>query len=138
MFQKFSKTNMAASLTITFDENKYQLMLQEKQNKSAPKRLVSCRSVTSSGQEQNTGSTSTPRSIVFGSLGPFPLPTEETATAKKQKTASGHVTTPTPKATNKKPEARGNPTKPQPARNQVCSKTWSPRPSPKQRRSQKS
>ena len=30
LFQKFSKLTMAASLTITFDENKYQLMLQEK------------------------------------------------------------------------------------------------------------
>ena len=32
----------------------------------------------------NIGSTSTPRTIVFGSLGPFPLPVEETAHAKKQ------------------------------------------------------
>ena len=129
---------MAASLTITFDENKYQLMLQEKQNKSAPKRLVSCRSVISSSQEQNTGSTSTPRSIVFGSLGPFPLPAEETTPAKKQRTAHERVIAVTPRATAKKPEVRGNPTRPQPAKNQVCPKTWSPRPSPRQRRSQKS
>ncbi|XXG77090.1 hypothetical protein AAC387_Pa08g1319 [Persea americana] len=70
---------MAASLTITFNENKYQLMLQEKQNKHTFKRPASCRSVTSLGNSQNTGSTSTPRTIVFGSqtsakpayLGPF-------------------------------------------------------------------
>ncbi|MCE8502537.1 hypothetical protein KAJ99_09810, partial [Latilactobacillus sakei] len=138
LFQKFSKLTMAASLTITFDENKYQLFLKENQTKRTYKRPASCRSITSLGNSQNTGSTSTPRTIVFGSLGPFPLPAEETAPAKKQKTASGRVAAPTPKATTKKPEARGNPTKPQPARNQVCSKTWSPRPSPKQRRSQKS
>ncbi|XXG76969.1 hypothetical protein AAC387_Pa08g1220 [Persea americana] len=41
---------MAASLTITFDENKYQLMLQDKQSKRTYKRLASCRSVTSLGK----------------------------------------------------------------------------------------
>ena len=128
---------MAASLTITFDENKYQLMLQEKQNKRAPKRLASCRSITSAGKEQHAGSTSTPRSIVFGSLGPFPLPAEETTPAKKQRTAHERVTAVTPRATARKPEARGKPTRPQPAKNQVFPKTWSPRPSPKQRRSQR-
>ncbi|XXG73016.1 hypothetical protein AAC387_Pa07g1998 [Persea americana] len=74
---------MAASLTITFDENKYQVMLQEKQSKRTFKRPTSCQSVTSLGNSQNTGSTSIPRTIVFGSLGPFPLPVEETAPAKK-------------------------------------------------------
>ncbi|KAJ8643771.1 hypothetical protein MRB53_005519 [Persea americana] len=69
------------------------------------------------------------------SLGPFPLPVEETVPAKKQKTAPQRVAAPTPKAVAKKPEARGNPTKPQPTKNQVCPKTWSPRSSPKQRRS---
>lgn len=78
---------MAASLTITFDENKYQIMLQEKQSKRTFKRPASCRSVTSLGNPQNTGSTSSPRTIVFGSLGPFPLPIEDTALAKKQKIA---------------------------------------------------
>ena len=92
---------MAASLTITFDENKYQVMLQEKQSKGTFKRPVSCRSITSLGNSQNTGSTSTPRTIVFGSLGPFPLPAEETVPAKKQKTAPQravsytHLTLPT-------------------------------------------
>lgn len=60
LFQKFSKLAMAASLTITFDENKYQLMLQEKQSKCTYKRPTSCRSVTSLGNSQNTRSTSTP------------------------------------------------------------------------------
>ncbi|XXG47547.1 hypothetical protein AAC387_Pa02g2175 [Persea americana] len=129
---------MATSLTITFDENKYQVMLQEKQSKGTFKRLACCRSVTSLSNSQNTGSTSTPRTIVFGSLGPFPLPVEETVPAKKQKTAPQRVAAPTPKAVTKKPEARDNPTKPQPAKNQVCPKTWSPRSSPKQRRSQTS
>ncbi|XXG47491.1 hypothetical protein AAC387_Pa02g2129 [Persea americana] len=129
---------MAASLTITFDENKYQVMLQEKQNKRTHKHPASCRSVTYLGNSQNTGSTSTPRTIVFGSLGPFPFPVEEPAPAKKQKTAPDHVTAMTPKAITKNPKARGNPTKPRPARNQVCPKTWSPRPSPKQRRSRTS
>ncbi|XXG62957.1 hypothetical protein AAC387_Pa05g1240 [Persea americana] len=73
---------MAASLTITFDENKYQVMLQEKQSQRTFKCPTSCRSVTSLGNSQNTGSTSTPRTIVFGSLGSFPLPVEETAPAK--------------------------------------------------------
>ena len=41
LFQKFSKLTMAASLTITFHENKYQVMLQEKQNKRTHKRLTS-------------------------------------------------------------------------------------------------
>ena len=68
-------------------------------------RLVSCRSVISLDNSQNTRSTSTPRTIVFGSLGPFPLPVEEIASAKKQKTAFGHVAAPTPKATIKKPKA---------------------------------
>ena len=127
LFQKsFSKLTMAASLTITFDENKYQVMLQEKQSKRTFKRPASCQSVTSLNKSQNTGSTSTPRTIVFGSLGPFPLPAEETVPAKKQKTAPQCVTTPTPKAVTKKPEARGNPTTPQPTKNQVCPKTWSP------------
>ena len=50
LFQKsFSKLTMAASLTITFDENKYQVMLQEKQSKGTFKRPVSCRSITSLG-----------------------------------------------------------------------------------------
>ena len=139
LFQKFSKKlTMAASLTITFDENKYQLMLQEKQSKRTCKRPASCRSVTSLGNFQNTGSTSTPRTIIFGSLGSFPLPVDETAPAKKQRTAPERVVAPTPKAVIKKPEARGNPAKPQPTRNLVCPKTWSPRPSPKQRRSQTS
>ena len=74
---------MAASLTITFDENKYQVMLQEKQNKRTYKRLAGCPSITSLGNSQNTGSTSTPQTIVFRSLGPFPLPVEKTAPAKK-------------------------------------------------------
>ena len=116
---------MAASLTITFDENKYHLMIQEKQSKRAYKRPASCRSVSSPSNSQNTRSTSTPQTIIFGSLGPFPLPVEETAPTKKQKTAPQRVTTPTPKAVAKKPEARGNPAKPQPAKNQVCPKTWS-------------
>ena len=42
LFQKFSKQTMAASVTITFDENKYQLMLQEKQNKRTHKCPASC------------------------------------------------------------------------------------------------
>ncbi|KAJ8633015.1 hypothetical protein MRB53_026351 [Persea americana] len=113
-------------------------MLQEKQNKRTHKRPASCRSITSLDNSHNTGSTSTPRTIIFGSLEPFPLPVEETAPAKKQKTALERVTAMTPRAITKKPEARGNPTKPQPARNQVCPKTWSPRPSPKQRRSRTS
>ena len=33
LFQKFSKLTMAASLTITLNENKYQLMLEKKQSK---------------------------------------------------------------------------------------------------------
>ena len=108
---------MAASLTITFNENKYQVMLQEKQSKGTFKRPTSCRSITSLGNSQNTGSTSTPRTIVFGSMGPFLLPVEETAPAKKQKTAPQRVAAPTPKAVAKKPEApRGNPTKPQPTK----------------------
>ncbi|XXG68912.1 hypothetical protein AAC387_Pa06g1898 [Persea americana] len=126
---------MAASLTITFDENKGQVMLQEKQSKCTFKRPVSCRSVTTLDNSQNTESTSTPRTIVFGSLGPFPLPVEETAPTKKQKTAPQRVVAPTPKAVTRKPEARGNPVKPQPTKNQVYPKTWSPRSSPKQRRS---
>ncbi|XXG47516.1 hypothetical protein AAC387_Pa02g2151 [Persea americana] len=129
---------MVASLTITFDENKYQVILQEKQSKGTFKRPASCRSITSLGNSQNTGSTSTPRTIVFGSLGPFPLPAEETVPAKKQKTAPQRVATPTPKAVAKKPEARGNPMSPQPTKNQICPKTWSPRSSPKQRRSRTS
>ncbi|XXG59309.1 hypothetical protein AAC387_Pa04g1415 [Persea americana] len=48
------------------------------------------------------------------------------------------VAAPTPKALIKKPKARGSPAKPQPAKNQVCPKTWSPRSSPKQRRSRTS
>ena len=123
LFQKFFKLTMAASLTITFDENKYQLMLQEKQNKHTHKRPASCRSVISLSNSQNTGLTSTPRAIVFGSPGPFPLPIEEIAPAKKQKTAPERVTAMTPRAIVKKLEARGNPTKPQPARDQVCPKT---------------
>ena len=118
LFQKFSKLTMAASLTITFDENKYQLMLQEKQSKRTYKRPASCRIVTSLGNSQNTGSTSTPRTT--GSLGPFALPVDETAPAKKQKTASELVSAPTPKAVTKKPKARGNPAKPQPAKNQAA------------------
>ncbi|XXG85641.1 hypothetical protein AAC387_Pa11g0684 [Persea americana] len=107
---------MAALLTITFDENKYQVMLQEKQSKLTFKRPASYRSVTSLGNSQNTGSTSTPRTIVFGSLGPFPLPIEETVPTKKQKTAPQRVAASTPKAVTKKPEARGNPTRPQPTK----------------------
>ena len=43
LFQKsFPKLTMAASLTITFDENKYQVMLQEKQSKRTFKRPASC------------------------------------------------------------------------------------------------
>ena len=43
LFQKsFSKLTMAASLTITFDENKYQVMVQEKQRKGTFKRPASC------------------------------------------------------------------------------------------------
>ncbi|XXG82669.1 hypothetical protein AAC387_Pa10g0569 [Persea americana] len=72
------------------------------------------------------------------SLGPFPLPVEETTPTKKQKTAPQRVAAPTPKEVTKKPEARDNPTKPQPAKRQVCPKTWSPRSSPKQRRSRTS
>ncbi|XXG46913.1 hypothetical protein AAC387_Pa02g1642 [Persea americana] len=108
---------MAASLTITFDENKYQVMLQEKQSKRTFKHPTSCLSITSLDNSQNTGPTSTPRTIVFGSLGPFPLPVEETAPAKKQKTAPQRVAAPTPKAVTRKPEARGNLAKPQPAKN---------------------
>ncbi|XXG73177.1 hypothetical protein AAC387_Pa07g2138 [Persea americana] len=63
---------------------------------------------------------------------------EETVPAKKQKTFPQCVAAPTPKAVTKNPEARGNPAKPQPAENQVCPKTWSPRSSPKQRRSRTS
>ena len=85
LFQKFSKLTMAASLTITFDENKYQVMLQEKQNKRTHKRPTSYRSIISLCNSQNTGSTSTPRTIVFGSLRPVPLPVEETAHAKSRK-----------------------------------------------------
>ncbi|XXG53801.1 hypothetical protein AAC387_Pa03g1836 [Persea americana] len=129
---------MAASLTITFDENKHQLVLQEKQSKRTCKRPVSCRSVVSLGNSQKTGSTSTPQTIVFGSIGPFPLPVDEIALTKKQKTVPERVTAPTPRAIIKKPEARGNPAKPQPAKNQICPKTWSLRPSPKQIRSQTS
>ncbi|XXG76862.1 hypothetical protein AAC387_Pa08g1135 [Persea americana] len=110
-------------------------MLQERQSKRTCKRPASCRNITSFSNSQNTRSTSTPRTIVFGSLGPCPLPVDETALAKKQKTAPKCVTAPTPKPVIKKLEARGNPTKPQPARNQVQPKTWSPRPSPKQIRS---
>ncbi|KAJ8619830.1 hypothetical protein MRB53_028359 [Persea americana] len=129
---------MAASLTFTFDENKYQVMLQEKQSKGTFKRPASCQSVTFLGNSQNTGSTSTARTIVFGSLRPLPLPEEETVPAKKQKTAPQRVADLTPKVVTKKPEARGNPTKPQPTKNQVCPMTWSPRSSPKQRRSRTS
>ena len=114
---------MAASLTITFDENKYQVMLQEKQSKHTHKHPTSCQSVTSLGNSQNSGLTSTPRTIVFGSLGPFPLPAEKTVPAKKQKTDPQRVAAPTPKAVTKKPEARSNLAKPQPAKNQVCPKT---------------
>ena len=60
LFQKFSKLTMAASLTITFDENKYQLMLQKKQSKRTYKCPASCRSVTSLCNSQNNESTSTP------------------------------------------------------------------------------
>ncbi|XXG62721.1 hypothetical protein AAC387_Pa05g1034 [Persea americana] len=111
-FRSFPKLTIAASLTVTFDENKYQVMLQEKQSKRTFKRPASCRSVTSLGNSQNTGLTSTPPTIVFGSLGPFPLPVEETAPAKKQKTAPQRVSAQTPKAVTKKPEARGNPSRP--------------------------
>ena len=113
-------------------------MLQEKQSKGTFKRPASCRSVTSLGNSQNTGSTSTPQTIVFGSLGPFPLPAEETLSAKKQKTAPQRVVASTPQAVTKKPEARDNPMRPQAKKNQVCPKTWSPRSSPKQRRSRTS
>ncbi|KAJ8624182.1 hypothetical protein MRB53_032712 [Persea americana] len=126
---------MATSLTITFDENKYQVMLQDKQSKRTYKPPTSCQSITSLGNSQNTGSTSTPRTIVFGLLGSFPLPVEETAPAKKKNTAPERVAAPTPKAVTKKPEVRGNPTKPQSAKNQVYPKTWSPRSSPEQKRS---
>ncbi|XXG85718.1 hypothetical protein AAC387_Pa11g0751 [Persea americana] len=129
---------MAASLTIAFDENKYQAMLQEKQSKRTFKCPASCRSVTSLGNSQNSGSTSTPWTIVFGSLGPFPLPVQEMTPTKKQKTAPQHVVAPTPKAVTKKPEARGDSTRPQLTKNQVYPKTWSPRSSPKQRRSRTS
>ncbi|XXG82681.1 hypothetical protein AAC387_Pa10g0581 [Persea americana] len=37
----FSKLTMAALLTVTFDENKYQVMLQEKQSKGTFKRPAS-------------------------------------------------------------------------------------------------
>ncbi|XXG85669.1 hypothetical protein AAC387_Pa11g0706 [Persea americana] len=124
--RSFPKLTMAASLTITFDENKCQVMLQEKQSKHTYKRPASCRSITSLGNSQNTGSTCTPRTIVFGSLAPFPLSVEETTPAKKQKTAPESVAALTPKVVTKKPEARGNPARPQPAKNQVCPKTWSP------------
>ncbi|XXG82096.1 hypothetical protein AAC387_Pa10g0115 [Persea americana] len=50
----FSKLTMAASLTISFDENKYQLMLQKKQNKRTHKCPVSCRSVISLSNSPNT------------------------------------------------------------------------------------
>ena len=61
LFQKsFPKLTIAASLTITFDENKYQVMLQQKQSKRIYKRPTSCRSVTSLCNCKNSGSTSTP------------------------------------------------------------------------------
>ncbi|KAJ8619842.1 hypothetical protein MRB53_028371 [Persea americana] len=97
---------MAASLTITFDENKYQVMLQEKQSKRTFKCPASCRSVTSLGNSQNTEPTSTPRTVVFGSLGPFPLPVEKTARAKKQKTAPQNVAAPDTKGSRQ--ETRGS------------------------------
>ena len=56
---EFFETNMTASLTITFDENKYQLMLQVKQNAWANKRPASYWSVISFGNSSNTGSTTT-------------------------------------------------------------------------------
>ena len=105
---------------------------------STHKHPASYRSVSSLGNSQNTGSTSTSRTIIFGSLGPFPLPIKETKPTKKQKLAPERVTTMTPWATIKKPEACGNLTNPQPTRNSVYPKTWSPRPSPKQSRSQAS
>ena len=130
LFHKFfQKLTMAASLTNTFDENKYQVMLQEKQNKRTHKHPASCRSVTSLGNSQNTGSTSTPRTIVLGSLGPFSLHVEEIVLAKKQNIAPECVTALIPKVVIQKPEVCGNPVKSQP--NRVCPKTWSPRPSPK-------
>ena len=110
-------------------------MLLEKQSKRTCKRPTSFRSVVSLGKSQKTGSTSTPQTIIFGSFGPFPLPIGESASAKRQKTTPERVTSLTPRAVIKKPEARSNPAKPQPAKNQVRPKTWSPRPSPKQRRS---
>ena len=132
LFQKFSeKLTMVTSLTITFDENKHQQMLQQKQSTGTYKRPISCRSVTTLGNSLKSGSTSTPRTIVFGTLGPFPLPEEETALAKKQKLASQRVTTVTPRATTQKPEAHGSLAKPRPIANQVHTKTWSSRPSPK-------
>ena len=73
LFQKsFPKITMTASLTITFDENKYQVMLQEKQSKGSFKCPASCRSITFLGNSQNTGSTSTPRTIIFGVTGTIP------------------------------------------------------------------
>ncbi|KAJ8639847.1 hypothetical protein MRB53_016541 [Persea americana] len=65
-FRSFPKLTMAASLTITFDENKYQVMLQEKQSKRTFKRPASCRSVTSLGNSQNTGSTPLPGPLSSG------------------------------------------------------------------------
>ena len=120
---------MAASLTITFDEKRHQQMLQQKQNVRTHKRTASGHSVNTTNNSPNSGSTSTPRTIFFGTLGPFPLPEEQAAPAKKQKIASQCVTAVTPKAI---------PAKPQPANSQVRPKTWSPGPSPKQRRSRAS
>ena len=137
-FQTFSKLTMAASLTITFDDNKLQLWLQQKQAKGIHKRPANSRNTTTLGNTSKSWSTSTPRTIIFGTLGPFPLPEEETAPAKKQKVAPQRVNTMTPKATIKKPEARGTPAKPQHTNTRVYSKTWSPRLSPKQTRSQTS
>ena len=58
-------------------------MLQEKQNMHTHKRPASCRSVISLDNSLNSESTSTPRTIVFRSLGPIQLPVEETTPIKK-------------------------------------------------------
>ena len=51
--------------------------------------------------------------------GTIPTPLDETAPAKKRKTAPERVAAPTPKAVTKKPEACGNPAKSQSA---ICKK----------------
>ena len=71
-------------------------MLQEKQKACANKRPTSYQSVISFGNSSYTESTATPRTIVLGTLGPFPLPKEEVKPIKKQRIAYEQVTTVVP------------------------------------------